>query len=513
MDRERDRTPRSLLDLAPRRGLWERVLWTTLLVLCVGGTVLWGAWILLRSSDLIMPGVRVLDLDLGGKTRAKAIAMLHRRWQEWSIEAGSEQDQVLSTHPTDLGILFDVKTTVERAYQQHRSLSMFWRGLWGQEEAVQPPVLQVDPEVAAAEIQSWAAVFAVLPVDAGVRVVDGRAQAVPAVNGYVLDVAATASRLERDLVQVVTDRRLQPVLTAVLPAVTDAGKEAARINDWLDNTLSIRAYDPVTDQTLWWTVEPQAWNAWLAWPAAELGQELEWTLVVSPVQAFVSAQAATLAPERYIDLDAAVQAVQEAIASSDWQAALRVYHYPGQHVVGPGETISSIARDYGIPYPWILSANPQVGDDLSVGQTLTIPSPDLLLPLPVVENKRVVVSISQQRVWVYQDGALLWEWPASTGIPSSPTSPGVFQVQLHEENAYAASWNLWMPYFMGIYRPVPDSTFMNGFHGFPTRDGVNLLWTGNLGYPVTYGCILLSTENASTLYAWAEEGVVVEIRP
>jgi lipoprotein-anchoring transpeptidase ErfK/SrfK len=52
---------------------------------------------------------------------------------------------------------------------------------------------------------------------------------------------------------------------------------------------------------------------------------------------------------------------------------------------------------------------------------------------------------------------------------------------------------------------------MNGFHGFPNRDGFNLLWTGDLGRPVTYGCILLSSENAQTLYGWAEDGVVVEI--
>ena len=103
--------------------------------------------------------------------------------------------------------------------------------------------------------------------------------------------------------------------------------------------------------------------------------------------------------------------------------------------------------------------------------------------------------------------------PASTGIADSPTSPGVFQVQTHEENAYAGNWDLWMPSFMGIYRPVPTSEFMNGFHGFPTRGGSQLLWTGNLGQSVTYGCILISSDNAQALYNWAEEGVVVEIQP
>jgi lipoprotein-anchoring transpeptidase ErfK/SrfK len=147
-----------------------------------------------------------------------------------------------------------------------------------------------------------------------------------------------------------------------------------------------------------------------------------------------------------------------------------------------------------------------------VGQVIQVPSPDVMLPLPVVVNKRIVVSISRQRMWAYQDGNLVWEWAVSTGIPSSPTAPGVFQVQSHDGTAYAASWDLWMPHFLGIYRPVPTSDFMNGFHGFPTRDGASLLWTGNLGQPVTFGCILLETGNAALLYDWAEDGVVVEIQ-
>ncbi|HUM72127.1 MAG TPA: L,D-transpeptidase, partial [Chloroflexota bacterium] len=161
--------------------------------------------------------------------------------------------------------------------------------------------------------------------------------------------------------------------------------------------------------------------------------------------------------------------------------------------------------------PWIQQTNPGLAG-LSPGQVITIPSPDEMLPLPVVPHKRIIVSISQQRVHAFENGQIKWDWPASTGIASSPTAPGIFQVQSHEPNAYAGNWNLWMPNFMGIYRPVPNSDFMNGFHGFPTRDGYNLLWTNNLGAPVTYGCILISNENAQALYEWADEGVVVEIR-
>ena len=76
---------------------------------------------------------------------------------------------------------------------------------------------------------------------------------------------------------------------------------------------------------------------------------------------------------------------------------------PRRHIVQSGETLSSIGRDYGIPYPWIQQANPG-SEFLLAGDEIVIPSADEMLPLPVVENKRVVVSISEQRAWVYEDG-------------------------------------------------------------------------------------------------------------
>ncbi len=89
--------------------------------------------------------------------------------------------------------------------------------------------------------------------------------------------------------------------------------------------------------------------------------------------------------------------------------------------------------------------------------------------------------------------------------------PGVFQVISHDDTAYAGNWNLYMPYFMSIYEAVPG--FYNGIHGFPWRNGSQILWENALGRRVTYGCILVSTRNAELLYAWAEDGVVTEIQP
>jgi LysM repeat protein len=468
---------------------------------------------LLYSSDLIMPGVQALGVELGGKRKAEAVTLLQQNWQGRTIilDAG---DTTWPVTPSMLGIMLDADATAQIAYRQGRSLATLKDVLKAKGHLNISPVWSIDLTITEANLQALAPQLDVLPVDAGLQVVDGRVEATPAVSGRALDVTATVVWLEQNEAQVIKQGRLNLVMVPVQPAVTDTSGVVAQANQLLANSLIVRAYDPITDQTQMWTIAPDVWGAWLSLGVdRDDSTRLNWELNTEKARTFLDAQAAALGSDRYLDLNEATTAIKDTVATQSSDVRVRIYHHPRPHIVQSGETLSSIARDYGIPYPWIQEANPGVGDALYSGQVLTVPSPDVLLPLPVIENKRVVVSLSQQKMWVYENGSLKWEWPLSTGISSSPTSPGVFQIQTHEPDAYASNWNLWMPYFMGIYRPVPTSDFMNGFHGFPTRNGSTLLWTGDLGHPVTYGCILISTENAISLYEWAEEGVVVEVRP
>jgi lipoprotein-anchoring transpeptidase ErfK/SrfK len=299
----------------------------------------------------------------------------------------------------------------------------------------------------------------------------------------------------------------------VQPDIIDASPLVEAASALLANPFEIRVYDPVTDDTEYWTLMPETWVDWLtAQPDSTQPLGLALSLDAESLRAYLGEKQAELGGNRSLNLGESVAAVQTAIGRGDTGAYVRAYHGDVQHVVQPGETIISIAYDYGIPYPYVQQANGGI-DAVSVGQTITLPSHDVMLPEPIVFNKRIEVSISEQRVRVYENGGLKWDWPASTGISSSPTWPGIYQIISHEPNAYAANWDLWMPSFMGVYKPIPGSDFTNGFHGFPTRGGSQLLWTNSLGTRVTYGCILLSNENVQTLYQWAEEGVVVEILP
>jgi lipoprotein-anchoring transpeptidase ErfK/SrfK len=299
------------------------------------------------------------------------------------------------------------------------------------------------------------------------------------------------------------------------PPINDVSSIVDELTPLLASPIALQFYDPIRNERGEWTIKPADMGRWVGVGEAQdesTGQnKLIWSVDEGKVREYVSAQNASFGDERLVDADAAAPALAEAFRKQQGQIKLTVKHGERQHVVKTGETLSSIAYDYGFPYPYLMLANPG-NDSLLAGDTIKIPSVDVLTPLPAVENKRIIVSIPKQTVKVYENDKLKWDWKGSTGIDSSPTSPGIFQVQTHEEMAFAANWDLYMPWFMGIYRPVPGQEFMNGFHGFPSRDRKQLLWTKNLGHRVTYGCVLLSTENAKLLYDWAEPGVIVEIQ-
>lgn len=498
----------------PRRG--RRAL-TVLLVLAlfvlviVAGAV-GGGLAFVYSRGRVLPGVTALGVPLGGQTPEEAAATLAARWDGQTVTL-TDGDRAWQLLPGALGMTLDTAATARAAANKGRALGDL-RALPGAglDWFAVAPVWAYDSGVAERALAGLAPQLAVAPTDASIAVVAGRATAVPAVEGRELDVAATLAALNADPARALSDGRLALVTRPLPAAVSDVSAAVAAANRLLSASVTLAAYDPVRDERFTWTIEPRVWNEWLRLtidPAAPTAPAL--ALDKQIAAAYLDTLAAEMGDGRTLHEDEAPAAVAAALQAQQPTAEARVYHRESRHVVQAGETLSSIGYDYGIPYPWLQQANPGV-ESLSVGQEIVIPSPDALLPLPPVPGKRIVVSMSEQRARVYENGQLKWDWPASTGIDSSPTAPGVFQIQSHEPNAYAGNWDLWMPSFMGIYRPVPTSDFMNGFHGFPTRGNAQLLWTGDLGHRVTYGCILLSSENAQLLYDWAEEGVVVEVQ-
>ncbi|MGB7341581.1 MAG: L,D-transpeptidase family protein [Phototrophicaceae bacterium] len=503
--------------LMPRRPMKSKKkkssLWLLLIPMGMLGflilTVVAG-FIMLQVSfaNKILPRVEVAGIAVGNQTQAEAITTLNGAWNRITLTDGTS---TIDANPVALGIIIDVEESIAQAFAQGHGEGG-WTAFFS--PVTIAPVITIDANIMNTQLTELANQIERQPRNAGVAFVDGQVQATEPVYGTLLDVQATINALQVNPASL-ADGILDLTMRDLAPSVLDASALVAQAQSILSSPLDLRVFDPVTGDSVYWSSSPDVWSNWLT-ATSDTNSPIGLSLSVdsNDVRQYLSGQiAASFDSSRTIDLDDAVQSIQQAFANGAPQAAtIVVQHNDRIHTVQAGENITSIAWDYGIPYLYIVNANNGV-ESVNIGQQLTIPAADTFIQDDFNPNKRIVVSISQQRTYVYENNTLLYEWVSSTGISSSPTWTGIYQVLSHEPNAYAANWNLYMPNFMGVYEPVPNSDFTNGFHGFPTRGGGQLLWENSLGTRVTYGCILLSDSHIVILYNWAEDGVIVEIRP
>jgi lipoprotein-anchoring transpeptidase ErfK/SrfK len=123
-------------------------------------------------------------------------------------------------------------------------------------------------------------------------------------------------------------------------------------------------------------------------------------------------------------------------------------------------------------------------------------------------NKYILVDISEQHMYVYEGDTQVYSFVSSTGM-NNATRTGSFSVLDKIPSAYGATWDIWMPNWLGIYWA---GSMENGIHALPILPNGGTLWAGYLGVPISYGCVVLGTYEAQVLYDWADIGTPVEIQ-
>ena len=114
----------------------------------------------------------------------------------------------------------------------------------------------------------------------------------------------------------------------------------------------------------------------------------------------------------------------------------------------------------------------------------------LALPCAAPAHASILVTIDKttQRMSVAVDGATRYVWPVSTGRPGYDTPNGTFRPFRMEADHFSKEWD---------DAPMPHSVFFtkigHAIHGS--------LDTRHLGSAASHGCVRLSPEHASTLYA------------
>lgn len=207
-----------------------------------------------------------------------------------------------------------------------------------------------------------------------------------------------------------------------------------------------------------------------------------------------------------------------------WSAAAS--NDQGSYTVKPGDTLAKIAAATGVSAQAIIQANGIKNPDLvRSGQVLVIPGgqpagaakpaaqPAAPAPPPVpipAGGTGFVVSVSRQRCYLFQGGALTDTWACSTGRTGYGTRVGSFRVQTKLSRAYGSRWNFWMPYWLGIYYSGGSE---NGIHGLPIDAKTGYRdWGNKIGTPISFGCIVMQDAAAQKLYSVAYIGMPVNIR-
>ncbi|MBC7875712.1 MAG: L,D-transpeptidase [Anaerolineales bacterium] len=173
------------------------------------------------------------------------------------------------------------------------------------------------------------------------------------------------------------------------------------------------------------------------------------------------------------------------------------------------------------PLPTALPISSPMGVELLSSTPESLVSAEIVDTSPVIQNpsevhpvpsyggnKYILVDISEQHMYVYEGDVAVYSFVASTGM-NNATRVGTFSVLEKIPNAYGATWNIWMPNWLGIYW---SGSLQNGIHALPIMSNGATLWEGYLGIPISYGCVVLGTYESQLLYDWADVGTPVEIQ-
>lgn len=189
------------------------------------------------------------------------------------------------------------------------------------------------------------------------------------------------------------------------------------------------------------------------------------------------------------------------------------------HVVQAGEHLAQIAQRYGVRWTTIAEANGLVNPNtIYAGMELTIPNGDPGA-VPVTQETRteyitnvekpgahlgagreLVVDLSTQMAYAYEDGVLKKAALVSTGLPATPTVQGNYAIwhktpsQTMSGPGYSLPNVTWVMYFYQGY----------GFH--------TAYWHDNFGQPMSHGCVNMTAEDAEWFYNFASIGTPVHVQ-
>jgi LysM repeat protein len=183
------------------------------------------------------------------------------------------------------------------------------------------------------------------------------------------------------------------------------------------------------------------------------------------------------------------------------------------YTVQRGDHLARIAQRFGVPWSTIAGMN-GISDpnQIYAGQVLTIPVADGTtagstagqsadVPAPTITTgKQIVVDLSDQMTYAFEDGQLVRSVLSSTGLPATPTVLGDYRIYLR----YTAQTMSGPGYYL------PDVPYVMYFYQGYALHGT--YWHNNFGRPMSHGCVNLPTPEAEWFFNFAQIGTPVHVK-
>lgn len=312
---------------------------------------------------------------------------------------------------------------------------------------------------------------------------------------------------EDDLRQVVSDIAARPL------TLTDAERQwamqmaelgaAVEVETTLDRVLNAERGETVTPQVTIDLAQAQtallniSYVANIAALPGEDGRALEIPVTLDRLRANPAGELA----DGRLELDMMPVAAPEQAPANNYTGEMTT------HVVGAGEELGLIARQYNVSMTDIVSLNALTNPDLLyVGQELRIPAAGIYTPTaadappaPTSQGRAILVSTGEQRVYAYENGQMVRSHLVSTGRAETPTVLGDYNVyiKLQADDMSGPDYFLpqvpWVMYFYQGY----------ALHG--------TYWHNSFGRPMSHGCVNLPVDEARWWFDFASVGTPVRV--
>lgn len=426
------------------------------------------AGLVVASMTLIAPGVSAAGVPVGGLTPSAAANAITARVADATVTLETPTGTVTLTG-ADLGASVDAKALAAEAF----TTAPAWKvGSWGSDAAAAP--ITIDEEKSLDALRKALPDLYVDPVDAALTLdaTTGVYSVVPAVEGTGVAVDTVRTALEEAVASAEGSASVEVTATAI-PALLTTEEAQSAANEINALTADIGFY--VGDER---TVPVTAALAatWMTPTVAEDG-----TVTIAANEEAIAAFTASLAEK--VDRPA-VDGVKLVDRNGE-QLPDSIYTKEGVQ----GRTIGDVS---GIAKAFATQLEEGNGH-----YALTVTTVE---PKQTTFERWIEVDVSEQAVYVWENGEIIRTMLTSSGLPQHESSRGTFRINSHVVMQDMGC----VPGYDYCTKDVKWVMYYNGdeaFHG--------TWWHENFGQKMSHGCMNLSEGNAKWLWDWAPIGTEV----